>query len=187
MHTTVTPTTTSETFNHKLDPKPRTMSPNQKTYKIALIPGDGIGVDVTEAATQVLQKLADVSGKVAFDFQTFDWSSKTYKEKGYYIPPDGIAQLKKFDSIFFGAVGWPGMFSFFILEIELLIIRYIERSGEFLLYISRPLGISAILHEDIRARFETQFYNFSTTANKIGKMCPTIYPSGVSCSPSAHL
>jgi len=81
----------------------------QKVYTIAAIPGDGIGVEITDAAIKVLKKLAEVSNKFEFDFTTFDWSSKTYLEKGYYIPPDGIAQLKKFDAIFFGAVGWPGM------------------------------------------------------------------------------
>jgi len=87
---------------------PSTIHSVQKVYKIALIPGDGIGVDITEAAVQVLKALAEASGSFVFTFTPFDWSSKTYKEKGYYIPPDGISQLKKFDAIFFGAVGWPG-------------------------------------------------------------------------------
>ncbi|KAF2101531.1 tartrate dehydrogenase [Rhizodiscina lignyota] len=78
-----------------------------KTYKIATIPGDGIGVDITDAAIQVLKKLSDASGSFQFEFTNFDWSSKTYKERGYYIPEDGIEQLKKFDAIYFGAVGWP--------------------------------------------------------------------------------
>lgn len=65
-----------------------------KTYKIATIPGDGIGVEITDAAIKVLQKLADTAGTFKFEFTNFDWSSKTYLEKGYYIPPDGIDQLK---------------------------------------------------------------------------------------------
>ena len=81
---------------------------SEKFYKFTAIPGDGIGVEITEAAIQVLQKLADVSGKFKFDFETFDWNSKMYKENGHYIPPDGIDQLKIFDAIYFGAVGWPG-------------------------------------------------------------------------------
>ena len=81
---------------------------SEKVYKIAAIPGDGIGVEITEAAIQVLHKLASASGKFRFDFEIFDWNSKSYKEKGHYIPPDGIDQLKKFDAIYFGAVGWPG-------------------------------------------------------------------------------
>jgi isocitrate/isopropylmalate dehydrogenase len=80
----------------------------EKVYKIAAIPGDGIGVEITEAAIQVLQKLADVSRRFKFNFEIFDWNSKRYNEKGHYIPTDGIDQLKKFDAIYFGAVGWPG-------------------------------------------------------------------------------
>lgn len=78
-------------------------------YKIATIPGDGIGVEITQAAVRVLQTLASASKKFTIDFKEFDWSSKTYLEKGYYIPPDGIATLKTFDAIFFGAVGWPNV------------------------------------------------------------------------------
>ena len=76
-------------------------------YKIAAIPGDGIGVDITEAAQQVLDKLAEVNGTFRFEFTTFDWSSKAYKERGWYMQDDWEAQLKEHDAIYFGAVGWP--------------------------------------------------------------------------------
>ena len=78
-----------------------------KIYRIACIPGDGIGVDITEAAMQVLHALATAAGGFEFDFTTFDWSSKNYVERGWYMPPDGLEQLKSFDAIYFGAVGWP--------------------------------------------------------------------------------
>ncbi|KAF1992398.1 tartrate dehydrogenase [Aulographum hederae CBS 113979] len=81
----------------------------QEIYKIATIPGDGIGVEITEAAVRVLQKLASSSGTIHFEFENFDWSSKTYLKKGYYIPPDGIDKLKNFDAVYFGAVGWPNV------------------------------------------------------------------------------
>jgi isocitrate/isopropylmalate dehydrogenase len=76
-------------------------------HRIACIPGDGIGVDITEAAIQVLNALAKAIGSFSFDFTTFDWSSKNFLERGWYMPPDGLEQLKKFDAIYFGAVGWP--------------------------------------------------------------------------------
>ncbi|KAI6806811.1 tartrate dehydrogenase [Hortaea werneckii] len=76
-------------------------------YKIAAIPGDGIGVDVTEAAIQVLTKVAQVNGTFSFQFTTFDWSSKKYFERGQYMQEDWNAALKKHDAIYFGAVGWP--------------------------------------------------------------------------------
>jgi isocitrate/isopropylmalate dehydrogenase len=82
-------------------------SAGPKIHRIACIPGDGIGVDITLAAIDVLNALAKACGTFSFDFTTFDWSSKNYLERGYYMPPDGLAQLKKFDAIYFGAVGWP--------------------------------------------------------------------------------
>ena len=90
---------------------PTTIHSSAKLYKIGSIPGDGIGAEITEAAIQVLQKLAEASGnKFGFEFEHYDWSSKNFKERGYYIPegPEGFEKLKKNDAIFFGAVGWPG-------------------------------------------------------------------------------
>lgn len=78
-----------------------------RVHRIACIPGDGIGVDITEAAIQVLTTLSQTTGGFAFDFTTFDWSSKRYLALGSYMPPDGLEQLKQYDAIYFGAVGWP--------------------------------------------------------------------------------
>jgi tartrate dehydrogenase/decarboxylase/D-malate dehydrogenase len=75
-----------------------------KSYRIAVIPGDGIGNEVIPAGMEVLNKLA--SG-FELQFKTFDWSSDRYKRTGAYIPEDGLDELKKFDAIFFGAVGAP--------------------------------------------------------------------------------
>ena len=73
-----------------------------KSYRIAAIPGDGIGNEVIPAGIEVLQKLG-----IGLEFQHFDWSSDRYKKTGAYIPEGGLEQLKKFDAIFFGAVGAP--------------------------------------------------------------------------------
>jgi len=81
------------------------MAPTE--YKIASIPGDGIGVDITEAAVQVLDTLAKAHGGFKFTYTTFDWSSKAYKERKWYMPEDYVSQLQRHDAIFFGAVGWP--------------------------------------------------------------------------------
>ncbi|TKX21200.1 homoisocitrate dehydrogenase-2 [Elsinoe australis] len=78
-----------------------------QTYKIAAIPGDGIGVEITEAARQVLDKLSSVVGTFNFEWTTFDWSSKAYLERGWYMPEDYKERLNKHDAIYFGAVGWP--------------------------------------------------------------------------------
>jgi tartrate dehydrogenase/decarboxylase/D-malate dehydrogenase len=75
-----------------------------KTYRIAAIPGDGIGNEVIPAGIEVLEALAATQG-FALSFERFDWSSKRYLETGAYIPDGGLEQLKGFDAIFFGAVG----------------------------------------------------------------------------------
>jgi tartrate dehydrogenase/decarboxylase/D-malate dehydrogenase len=77
-----------------------------KRYRIASIPGDGIGNEVIPAGVEVLNALARSAG---FDlaFETFDWSSQRYRETGAYIPEGGLEKLKGFDAIFFGAVGAP--------------------------------------------------------------------------------
>ena len=75
-----------------------------KTYRIASIPGDGIGNEVIPAGIEVLHKLAT---DFRLEFKHFDWSSKRYVETGAYIPEGGLAELKTFDAIFFGAVGAP--------------------------------------------------------------------------------
>ncbi len=72
-------------------------------HKIALIPGDGIGVDVTAAAFEVAQKAAPD----ALVGTQFPWSCAYYHEHGRMMPEDGIDTLRGFDAIFLGAVGWP--------------------------------------------------------------------------------
>jgi tartrate dehydrogenase/decarboxylase/D-malate dehydrogenase len=76
------------------------------TYRIASIPGDGIGTEVIPAGVEVVRKLASLEN-FAVEFSHFDWSSKRYLETGAYIPQGGLEQLKRFDAIFFGAVGAP--------------------------------------------------------------------------------
>ena len=75
-----------------------------KTYRIAAIPGDGIGNEVIPAGIEVLEKLQD---GFRLEFEHFDWSSKRFQQTGRYIPDGGLERLKAFDAIFFGAVGAP--------------------------------------------------------------------------------
>ena len=76
------------------------------TYRIAAIPGDGIGNEVVPAGLEVLEALASKEN-LSFKTTSFDWSSERYKKKGAYIPEGGLEELKKFDAILFGAVGAP--------------------------------------------------------------------------------
>ncbi|MGY3289784.1 isocitrate/isopropylmalate dehydrogenase [Bradyrhizobium sp. LM3.6] len=76
-----------------------------RTHSIAAIPADGIGPEVISAGVRVLEALAKRSGDLAFNIKTFDWGSDYYKKHGLMMPADGLAELKKFDAIYFGAVG----------------------------------------------------------------------------------
>ena len=79
-----------------------------KTYKIAVIEGDGIGREVVPEGIRVLDAAA-----TRFDFslswQHFDWSCQTYLKTGHMMPEDGLEQLRPFDAVYLGAVGYPGV------------------------------------------------------------------------------
>ncbi|HJS38002.1 MAG TPA: tartrate dehydrogenase [Burkholderiales bacterium] len=77
-----------------------------KTYRIAAIPGDGIGNEVIPAGIEVLEALSAKDG-FRLAFEHFDWSSARYQRTGAYIPEGGLEKLRTFDAIFFGAVGAP--------------------------------------------------------------------------------
>ncbi|MBR9651367.1 tartrate dehydrogenase [Thalassovita aquimarina] len=76
-------------------------------YRIAAIPGDGIGIEVIEAGLEVLDALSRRLGSFALDVENFDWGSDRYKREGRFMPEDGAQQLRGFDAILFGAVGAP--------------------------------------------------------------------------------
>ena len=77
-------------------------------YRIASIPGDGIGPEVINAGIQVLEETAHTLGTFTLQFEYFNWSSQYYKDHGRYIPENGLESLKRYDAILFGAVGDPG-------------------------------------------------------------------------------
>src|SRR6184192_2431206 len=76
-----------------------------RTYRIAAIPGDGIGVEVIAAGLRALEALAASERSFRFEVESFPWSSEYYLERGHYIPEGGLEKLRRFDAIFFGAVG----------------------------------------------------------------------------------
>jgi tartrate dehydrogenase/decarboxylase/D-malate dehydrogenase len=78
--------------------------------RIAVIPGDGIGREVTPEGLRVLDTVAQSSGgNVGFEYEQFPWGCQYYLETGRMMDPDGLEQLRSFDAIYFGAVGWPGV------------------------------------------------------------------------------
>jgi tartrate dehydrogenase/decarboxylase/D-malate dehydrogenase len=78
------------------------------TFKIAVIPGDGIGHEVIPEGLRVLEAAGKKFG-LSFEMTHFDWSCEIYAKTGRMMPEDGLEQLKKFDSVFLGAVGYPGV------------------------------------------------------------------------------
>lgn len=77
-------------------------------YTIASIPGDGIGVEVVAAARTVLDLAASVHG-FELAWTEFDWSCQRYLSTGAMMPADGLDELRGYDAIFLGAVGFPGV------------------------------------------------------------------------------
>ncbi len=78
-----------------------------KTYRIAAIPGDGIGKEVIAAGIEVLDALAAREGRFDFHYDHFDWGSDFYKRHGVMMPTKGRDLIRDHDAIFFGAVGAP--------------------------------------------------------------------------------
>lgn len=76
-------------------------------YKIAVIPGDGIGPEVIAEGVKVLNAVSKLDGSFSFEFTTFPWGCDYYLETGRMMPEDGIEILKGFDAILLGAVGDP--------------------------------------------------------------------------------
>lgn len=77
-----------------------------KTYKVAVIAGDGIGHEVVPEGIRVLEAAAR-RHNFALAWKEFDWSCDTYLKTGRMMPADGLDQLRAFDAVFLGAVGHP--------------------------------------------------------------------------------
>ena len=76
-------------------------------YKLAVIPGDGVGPEVVAEGRRVLDALVAGPEGISFIYSNFPWGSNYYRETGLLMPEDGLEQLKSFDAILFGAVGDP--------------------------------------------------------------------------------
>ena len=75
------------------------------TKRLAIVPGDGIGVDVTREVVRALELLKQRG--LPLEWQSFDYSADTYLKTGVALPPGGMAELGSFDAIFMGAFGDP--------------------------------------------------------------------------------
>jgi tartrate dehydrogenase/decarboxylase/D-malate dehydrogenase len=91
-------------------------------HKIAVIRGDGIGIEVVGEALKVLEVAGSTFG-IDWIFDEFPWSSEYYREHGQMMPDDGVEQLRGYDAIFLGAVGQPDIQDHITLNGLLLPIR----------------------------------------------------------------
>ena len=92
------------------------------THKIAVIKGDGIGVDVVNEGIKVLDALAPRYG-INWEYTEFNWSSDYYFEHGKMMPDDALESLEPFNAVFLGAVGHPDIQDNITLDGLLLPIR----------------------------------------------------------------
>ncbi len=77
-----------------------------KNYKIAVVPGDGIGHEIVPAGLKVLEAAAK-KHQFTLETQHFPFGAGYYKQHGKFMPDDGLDTLKQFDAVYFGAVGDP--------------------------------------------------------------------------------
>jgi len=128
-----------------------------KTYKIAVIPGDGVGPEVLTEGMKVLKHVAELSGKFQFEDTWFPWGCEYYLKTGRMMPEDGIEILKGFDAIYLGAVGYPGVPDHISLWDLLLTIRksfdqYVNLRPVKLLK-GAPCPLKDVKREDINMTF----------------------------------
>jgi len=94
------------------------------TYRIAVIPGDGVGPEVTRESEKVLRFVAERDPEVSFELEHFPWGTDFYLETGEMMPSDALEILKGYDAILFGAVGSPKVLDSITLRELLLAIRF---------------------------------------------------------------
>ncbi|MGD9834643.1 MAG: tartrate dehydrogenase [Piscinibacter sp.] len=78
-----------------------------KTYRIATIPGDGIGKEVVPAGRRVMEALVASGSGFRFEFDDFDWGGDHYRRHGVMMPADGLDAIRHHDAILFGSAGDP--------------------------------------------------------------------------------
>ena len=93
------------------------------TYRLACIPGDGIGPEVIAVGLRALRRAGEVTGRFTIETTDLPWSCSYYLEHGVMMPPDGLTTLRDHDAIYLGAVGFPSVPDHISLRGLLLPIR----------------------------------------------------------------
>jgi tartrate dehydrogenase/decarboxylase/D-malate dehydrogenase len=135
-----------------------------KIYRIALIPGDGIGHEVIPEAVHVLEAAAD---GFRLEFIPFEWGCEYFLRAGRMMPEDGLEQLRPFDAIFLGAIGHPTVPDHISLRDLLLRIRF-----GFDLYVNlRPVEILPGLEPALRSKSADDIRMLFVRENSEGEYC----------------
>ena len=79
------------------------------SYRLACIPGDGVGPEVIAAGLQVMRRAGEITGRFTVRTTDLPWSCTYYLEHGVMMPPDGLQILADHDAIYLGAVGFPSV------------------------------------------------------------------------------
>jgi tartrate dehydrogenase/decarboxylase / D-malate dehydrogenase len=143
---------------------PCKIEPMAKNYRIALLPGDGIGKEVVPQAVRVLQAAAE---GFTLAFESFEWGCEYYLRTGRMMPADGLEQLRPFDAILLGAIGHPSVPDHISLRDLLLRIRF-----EFDLYVNlRPVEILPGLDSPLRGKTADDINMLFVRENSEGEYC----------------
>lgn len=135
-----------------------------KTYRIALLPGDGIGKEVIPAATEVLARAAE---GFRLAFEPFEWGCEYYLQHGRMMPEDGLERLRPCDAIFLGAIGHPSVPDHISLRELLLRIRF-----GFDLYVNlRPIEILPGLESPLKGKAAEHIAMLFVRENSEGEYC----------------
>ena len=135
-----------------------------KQYRIALLPGDGIGKEVVPAAVQVLEAAAK---GIQFSFHQFEWGCEYYLKNGHMMPEDGLEQLRPYDAVLLGAIGHPSVPDHISLRTLLLRIRF-----EYDLYVNvRPVEIFPGLESPLRGKGPADIDMLFIRENTEGEYC----------------
>jgi tartrate dehydrogenase/decarboxylase/D-malate dehydrogenase len=80
-----------------------------KRYRLALVPGDGVGREVIPEGLRAIRAAGEATGRYTIETTEYPWSCEWYLEHGTMMPPDGLDRLRDSDAIYLGAVGFPGV------------------------------------------------------------------------------
>ncbi len=137
-----------------------------KTYRIAVIAGDGIGKEVVPAAMDVLNVVADQGG-FRCEFTAIPWGCDYYLETGRMMDPDGIAQLLTFDAVYLGAIGDPRVADH--ISARELILPLRQRLGQYVNL--RPMRLLSGISSPLAGRGPADIDMICVRENSEGEYC----------------